>query len=64
MFGLDTVRALATKDEITIGEKKYRVKNLISATDNETVLKMRVILEELETIKDVDVELSVVIYQR
>ena len=64
MLGLATIHELATKDEVTIGGKTYRIKNLITATDNETVVKARVILQEIAEVKDFDVELSIVVYKR
>ena len=64
MLGLATIRELATKDEVTIGGKTYKIKNLITATDNESVVKARVILHEVAEVKDFDVELSIVVYKR
>ena len=64
MLGLATIRELATKDEVTIGGKAYKVKNLITATDNETVVKARVILQEVMEARDIDIELSIVVYRR
>ena len=64
MLGLATIHELATKDEVTIGGKTYKVKNLIAATDNETVVKARVILQEIAENSDLDVEISIVAYKR
>jgi len=66
MFALQEImHDLATKDEVEIRGEKYRIKNLVSATDNESVLKIRVVLEQIAGIKniDVDIDISAVVYK-
>jgi len=66
MFGLQEVlHDLAVKDEVIIKGERYRIKNMVSATDNETVLKIRVVLENIAEVKDIniDIDISALVYK-
>lgn len=65
MLGLSVIQELqklAAKDKVEIKGERYEIKNLVAATDDESVLKARIMLKKPDG-KSLDVEVSVVVYQ-
>jgi hypothetical protein len=66
MFELEEIiHQLAQRDEVVIRGERFRLKNVVTASEN-NILKTRIILESLSSTEhvDIDVGISARIYKR
>jgi hypothetical protein len=66
MFELEEIiHQLAQKDEVVIRGERFRLKNVVTASEN-NILKTRIILESISSTEhvDIDVGISARIYKR
>ena len=66
MFELEEIiHQLAQRDEVVIRGERFKLKNAVTASEND-ILKMRLVLESISSTEhvDVDVGISARIYKR
>jgi hypothetical protein len=66
MFELEEIiHQLAQRDEVVIRGERFRLKNVVTASEN-NILKTRIILESISSTEhvDIDVGISARIYKR
>ncbi len=66
MFELEEIiHQLAQRDEVVIRGERFKLKNVVTASEN-NILKMRIVLESISSTEhvDVDVGISARIYKR
>ena len=66
MFELEEIiHQLAQRDEVVIRGERFKLKNVVTASEND-ILKMRLVLESISSTEhvDVDVGISARIYKR
>ena len=66
MFELEEIiHQLAQRDEVVIRGERFKLKNVVTASEN-NILKMRLVLESISSTEhvDVDVGISARIYKR